>query len=169
MKFWKLSLLTTLAFFSVASMVLYTACTQDPCSTLVCKNGGPCASGLCHCASGYEGADCSVKSISRYLGVYKGVTTCNQGTPDSDMVSVFPTADSMNVLVVQKSNIADTMTGSVTTTQTNGTINIPPVTANNYQKTVTISLNGNQLSMFINEITDVANNVHNNCTFVGGK
>lgn len=169
MKFWKLSLLTILTFFSVASIVLYSACTKDPCSTLTCKNGGSCASGLCHCASGYEGSDCSVRSISRYLGTYKGISACNQNTPDSDVVYILPTADSMGVLVIQQSNATDTLAGTVSTTESDGSIIVPPVTADNYQKNITISLNGNKLSIFSNEITDVANNVHNNCTFVGGK
>jgi hypothetical protein len=169
MKFWKQTLLTTLAFFGIATTVLYTACEQDPCNTLVCLNGGSCSSGLCQCPTGYEGSNCSTRTISRYLGTYIGSTTCNMSTAVPDTVVVWPSKDSMSVVVLQYSNITDTLMGTVATTETNGTITFPSDSSNNYLKNITASLDGTKLTLFTNEITDVANNVQNNCTFIGTK
>lgn len=42
--------------------MLFLACQKegnDPCIDIVCLNGGFCANGLCNCAEGYTGSDCS--------------------------------------------------------------------------------------------------------------
>lgn len=61
------------AFFTLGafSLATYTACTKDekdPCLNVKCLNGGTCASGLCNCATGYEGDSCSIVSRTKFLG-----------------------------------------------------------------------------------------------------
>lgn len=77
MKKLKSILLSAFAFLAVGSIVLGTSCEQDPCTQLTCQNGGRCQSGTCDCPAGYEGSECEIKSTSRFIGVYKGVTRCN--------------------------------------------------------------------------------------------
>lgn len=74
MKFWKHSLATAFLFIGISTAVTYTACTQDSCSTLKCRNNGTCADGFCRCPEGYEGTQCEIASIDRFLGVYDGYT-----------------------------------------------------------------------------------------------
>jgi EGF-like domain len=38
--------------------VIYSSCSKDPCSGVICLNGGSCAAGKCICASGYTGETC---------------------------------------------------------------------------------------------------------------
>jgi len=170
MKFWKHTLITAIAFFSIAAMVFYTACTKDPCNTLVCKNGGACVSGLCQCPAGYEDAECGTRSVLRYLGHYTGYTTCNSTITVADTVDIYPTTDSVDVAVIQHSNISDTLIGTVSTNPSGtGSITIPTDSISNYTRSVVITLNANQLSIFSTQITngDLSSKV--NCTFSGSK
>jgi hypothetical protein len=167
MKFWKQTLLTTLVFFSVAAMVFYTSCVKDPCNNLVCKNGGACVSGLCQCPAGYEDAQCGTLSILRYLGTYGGYTTCNNNSTVTDTVNVYPTTDSLRVVVIQRSNITDTLLGTVSTTSSNSMIVIPADSSSNIVKNITITLKGNQLTVFTQQI--INGNTSSNCTFVGSR
>ncbi|MBS1585803.1 MAG: hypothetical protein JSS82_09675 [Bacteroidetes bacterium] len=58
----------------VFAAVLYVSCKKkttlstDNCANIACKNGGSCTQGFCSCPDGYELADCSKPSLSRYLG-----------------------------------------------------------------------------------------------------
>ncbi len=60
--------------FSVAYM---SSCTRTPqefpysCNYVVCYNGGHCDSAKCKCPVGYEGKDCSVKTVDHFYGYWK--------------------------------------------------------------------------------------------------
>jgi hypothetical protein len=63
--------ITLFSFLSVG----YMACSKeqpvtsnDPCSKMVCKNGGVCFKGGCTCPAGYEGDSCQIIWITPYLG-----------------------------------------------------------------------------------------------------
>lgn len=63
-----------LSCIMVFAAVLYVSCKKktylstDNCANIVCKNEGTCTQGFCSCPNGYELADCSKPSLSRYLG-----------------------------------------------------------------------------------------------------
>ncbi len=46
--------------FSLATMLLFAACTEDACKTNppVCKSGAGCLNGACVCPNGFAGMDC---------------------------------------------------------------------------------------------------------------
>jgi hypothetical protein len=49
----------------------------DPCKNVTCKNGGVCADGKCSCPPGYEGTNCETLSKDKFIGNYKGTSSCN--------------------------------------------------------------------------------------------
>ena len=52
--------LKTILFISI---IAFQGCKKDPCSNVVCLNGGFCANGDCNCPLGYEGSDCSIEKM----------------------------------------------------------------------------------------------------------
>jgi hypothetical protein len=74
MKFWKHTLISTLAFIGVSSTVLYTACEKDSCLALKCRNGAVCVDGFCQCLEGFEGSECTLWASARFTGRYYGST-----------------------------------------------------------------------------------------------
>jgi hypothetical protein len=61
-------LLASIAALGMFSTVL-TSCKSDPCdpSTIVCKNNATCLEGVCQCTSGFEGTNCEILSLSKFL------------------------------------------------------------------------------------------------------
>lgn len=65
-------------FFLLVLTVLFS-CTKDdspspitdPCTGIVCKNGGHCANGSCVCAAGYKGSDCSLQITPTKITITK--------------------------------------------------------------------------------------------------
>ena len=53
---------------------VYVSCTKPgpkpSCNGVVCKNGGYCNRGACTCSVGWEGTDCGIESIARYIGTW---------------------------------------------------------------------------------------------------
>lgn len=88
MKFWKHSLLAACSFLAIASMVTYSSCVNDSCKAIVCRNGGTCADEFCTCPSGYEGTQCEIKSMEKFVGFYDGITKVNQQTVIIDSANV---------------------------------------------------------------------------------
>lgn len=58
----------------VAILIGFTiwSCAKDPCSGVVCKNGGACLDGNCICPMGYNGADCSQQLRVQFVGDFVG-------------------------------------------------------------------------------------------------
>ncbi|WP_118974417.1 calcium-binding EGF-like domain-containing protein [Taibaiella koreensis] len=99
MKNWKSILVTVFSFFAIASMVLFNSCVKDPCSDLACKNGGSCSDGYCQCPTGFEGAECEIKTASRFIGKWAGSTRCNNFPIISDTVDVSLVSEPDQVLL----------------------------------------------------------------------
>lgn len=90
MKFWRQILVTASLFTAIISAAVLTSCEKNSCDGVTCLNGGSCGSGVCTCPAGYEGAQCEFKSIDRFLGIYGGYTTCNNGAHIIDTVTIVP-------------------------------------------------------------------------------
>ena len=88
MKFWKLTLISTIAFIGIAFTMLYSSCADDSCTKLKCRNGGTCANEKCKCPTGYEGTQCELLAANRFRGFYKGITQINQFPPFIDSATV---------------------------------------------------------------------------------
>ena len=67
-----------LAFCS--SILLLTACSSDKCKNVSCQNGGTCDNGTCNCPNGYEGTDCGLLSIQKFLGSWAASDVCTTGS-----------------------------------------------------------------------------------------
>src|SRR5690242_8233152 len=63
-----------------ASLLLIAACSSDKCKNVNCQNGGTCDNGTCNCTNGYEGTDCSVLSIQKFIGLWAAGDVCTTGT-----------------------------------------------------------------------------------------
>ena len=66
-------------FFGIATLMLgmffFQSCT-DACKDVECLNGGVCDEGDCVCAKGYESADCSVESRTKFIGSWSFLDAC---------------------------------------------------------------------------------------------
>lgn len=72
MKKYRLQLST--AIFTILTFV-YTGCGKDKpytyvdeCAGVECLNGGTCLDGTCQCPNGFEGDNCEVKWLAKYIG-----------------------------------------------------------------------------------------------------
>ena len=72
-----------------------TSCNSDPCSGLICKNGGTCAKGICDCPAGYTGPKCDTAYSKQFVGTYPGTDAASAGSP-ATLDTVIITADSVN-------------------------------------------------------------------------
>ena len=181
MKFWKVTLLTTVLFFAFSITVLYTACEKDPCNNVTCFNGGSCGNGICQCPTGFENVQCQDKAVTRYLGKYAGYTNCN--TPQEVIDSAFVYPDTSNakmvnyVWVVWKSILPKVLHGYVYFNESAYTIVVPNDVTTNYLKIYTITLQNygnamdNKLSIHSYEKNTMVpgDTVVNQCSFLGFK
>jgi hypothetical protein len=142
MKFWKHTLITALAFFGVASIVLYSSCTDDSCTRLKCRNGGTCIDGFCKCPSGYEGQQCETAVSDKFIGRYYGNTKCS-GVPQDiiDSAVVFH-SNGPDRIGIFRFAVPDTFYATVTST---GLVN-PDASANNGAN-VTITLENDRIGL----------------------
>jgi hypothetical protein len=58
----------------ILSIVVLVAwgCTKNPCTGVVCKNGGACIDGNCICPMGYNGTDCGQQIRNQFIGDFVG-------------------------------------------------------------------------------------------------
>src|SRR5690606_27327026 len=84
---WKSILMAMAGFFAISGMVVLSSCEQDPCTDLLCQNNAACVDGHCQCPTGYEGAECSITSASRFVGSYEGIVRCDQHSAKVDTVN----------------------------------------------------------------------------------
>lgn len=114
MKRWKLSLLTLSLFAMLSGLVLFSACEQDPCTELKCKNGSACTEGFCRCPTGYEGAECEYKTSWRVLGTFIGYNHCDDLPALNDTLDVRQVAEPNIVeLSLRRNNAAEILRGTV--------------------------------------------------------
>lgn len=116
----KSTLLAVLAFFAISSTVLFSSCEQDPCVDLNCQNGGSCSDGFCQCPEGYEGAECEIKTASKFVGKYSGSLRCDQFPIDFNRIEIV-LAEDPNIITLMmgagNTSILD-MTGKAETPET---------------------------------------------------
>ncbi len=93
MKRWKLSLLTLSLSLTAFGLVLFGSCETDPCTQLSCKNGSACTEGYCRCPTGYEGAECEIKTSAKFIGTYIGYNHCDDYPALNDTLDVYQVAE----------------------------------------------------------------------------
>lgn len=164
MKFWKHSIITALAFFGIASTVLFTACEEDSCLKLTCKNGGSCADGYCRCPSGFEGSECETKSATKFLGRFVGTTKCDNFPTLVDTMDIFMKAEPSLVGMVRRGNVTDTIYGNA-----NGMfVNVAEVALGNYRKYVSAHIELKKFTFYVEEVQNINDlTTKQVCTFIG--
>jgi len=175
MKFWKLTLLSALAFFAISTIVLYSACTVDPCIDLKCANGGACINGYCSCPTGYEGAQCDQMTNTKFLGTYTGNTSCNALPAIFDTAVIYLDQFPLNMGVVFLSHKNDSLWQNDTLhgTINGGAIVIPDFSKPRYSRHVTVTMrSATQVVLYDEEIHVVGGGINVDtqktvCTFYG--
>lgn len=66
-------LVTATVMLLIFFAVVYTSCRRDPCTKMVCYNGGVCSRGTCLCPTGFTGSLCQYTSIVYYNNTYTPV------------------------------------------------------------------------------------------------
>jgi hypothetical protein len=156
MKLWKHTLISALAFFSVCTMVVYSACDRDSCLTLKCSHNAPCVNGFCQCPTGYEGTQCEKRVLDRYVGTYIGNTQCN-GAP--------PVIDTLWVTPITNPNVIDFRRYRDYEHVYHGVIDGDNViVTDSMNSTVKVTVNVNKITV---NIENTANGQSSSCTFVG--
>lgn len=169
MKYWKLTLLTICSFFTISATVLISSCEKDPCTELKCKNGSACTEGFCRCQTGYEGAECELKIIDRFLGTYYGYNHCGEESALLDTLDVYQIA-SPNVVefALRHSNPGEKIRGTVGGTVEGYTITVPDDESGTGVRKVNAVVDHNQITLFIERDIDFNNpGFKSVCTFVG--
>ncbi|MBS1629979.1 MAG: hypothetical protein JST27_07955 [Bacteroidetes bacterium] len=93
MKRWKLSLLSLTLSLTAFGLVLFGSCEVDPCTQLSCKNGSACTEGYCRCPTGYEGAECEIKTSQKFIGTFIGYNHCDDYPAMNDTLVVYQVAE----------------------------------------------------------------------------
>jgi len=104
MQFLKKIILSTTTLFTFSAMQLLSSCApKNSCDTLVCQNGGTCASEFCSCVTGYDGAQCENKITDRYIGTYAGNTRPRNGqATHKDTVDVYVSANPLTLSLLRR-------------------------------------------------------------------
>jgi hypothetical protein len=156
------SFLTLGAFTSV----FMVSCNPDPCRDVVCTNG-VCddVTGACKCDAGYEGADCSTRTKTKFLGSYVGNGSDDQGGTYNNWKLTITETDTTSITAATFTlyNAANAQqmqfTGSVST---NGII-----TLNNMNTTNFMYTNGSG-SVILGTSSSTANLTFKEADFPGG-
>ncbi len=96
---------TSLFTIGIFAAVLYTSCTKDACSGVVCQNGGTCSGGTCTCPNGFSGTHCETAWSTPYVGTWTVNETC--GGVNSTPYQVIITANSANPTQLLISNLGN--------------------------------------------------------------
>jgi hypothetical protein len=139
MKFWKYTLVASVAIMGISATMFSASCSKDSCESLQCKNGGTCAAGFCSCPTGYEGAECETKVTARYIGTYAGGTLPANGQPyHLDTVDVYVTAEPYTLSAVRRERPDEVFTGTLE--PENNTIAVDDVVNGSSKKVITLTL-----------------------------
>ena len=64
----------------VMLLLCLSSCQLDECMNLECLNTGRCIGGACDCAQGFEGINCNIREIDKFLGAFtQGRVDCGTG------------------------------------------------------------------------------------------
>lgn len=163
MQFWKSTLFTVAAFLGITSTVLYTSCEKDSCTDLRCKNGGSCAEGFCRCTTGFEGAECEIKTAARFLGTYYGYTHCDQDPSLLDTMVIYIRQEPNVLEFYRYGNPTDVITGLP-----EGQTIVVQQQGSKYV-TVKLDVNNNEINFHVEQPASTQPAGKSVCNFVGYK
>jgi len=163
MKFWKSILLSVCSFLAVATTVTYTSCEKDACTDLTCRNGGACAEGFCRCKTGFEGTECELRVVTRFVGTYIGYNHCYNSPALIDTMDVYVKTEPNIVGFYRRS---DSSVNKMEGVAVGNNIIVDDFTSGNYRRNITGIVDGNELTVR-DEVYQ--NGKKTTCNFVGTK
>jgi hypothetical protein len=128
-------LLASILTMSAFTATIMTSCNPDACQDVICSNGGTCTDGACSCPSGYEGASCDTRTITKYLGSYVGNGTDDNGGVYTSWKLVIAQTDTTSTtnatfVLLNSSNVQQlSFTGTISS---NGIISLDNKTTTNF-------------------------------------
>ncbi len=84
---------------AAALLITISACDRKTCQNVACPVGQGCNNGQCYCADGYEGADCLVPSVDKYVDNYRNwnvTETCYTSSPNFPSYTAYFVHNSSN-------------------------------------------------------------------------
>ncbi len=171
MKNLKKGLLALAAVIGTSSTLFMASCEKDSCTTLKCKNGGTCADNFCRCPTGYEGAECEIKTAQKFIGKWPGLVRCNAAGAKDSLGPTF--SDTLTIFMAQEPNrlgltryraYGDTTYG----TASGGEIVFAPQFTDSFRRQQSLVLNDKNIDFLIITTRDTTNPAtQSNCRFVG--
>ncbi len=110
-----------LSMVALATVLFFNSCTDDPCKDVVCVNGD-CVSGTCACDLGYEGSDCSVKSVTKFVGAYSAIDVCSSGTYQYNSTIAASSTTINGLIITNFGGFGSTLTAIATVDGSNVTV-----------------------------------------------
>jgi hypothetical protein len=124
------------AGFLAALLSLSSCAPKSGCDTLVCQNGGTCASDFCSCPTGFDGAQCENLITDRYIGTYAGWTRPRDGQPQHrDTVDLYKNEKGILEMSVVRRREPNTIYLGTLDAQ-NDQLNISEIISENNKRTV---------------------------------
>lgn len=164
MKRIKIIFTTTIAFFVIASAVLFNACNTDPCKSIVCKNNGVCRDGKCKCVTGFEGPFCEFKMNEKFLGTWDGYYRCNGLSPKLRTLVIAPEPQPNKVTIYNVFDQINYMTATVDVDK----LEMDKQTVGKYEYSGNGFLEGPDLTLFVQQL-NLLDTTFNSCVYNGRK
>lgn len=178
MKFWKQIALSLTLAGSVAGIAFLSSCEKNSCDGVICYNGGSCGHGVCTCPEGWEDPQCGTRTIARYVGVYAGFTTCDNGGPTIDTVRIVEGSQGISTVDVHFLSIdPKVLHGYVENNESTYSITVTnndssKAGSKEYLRVFAISLQSDKtlkLHEYVHNITNVGDTDNHTCDFIGYK
>jgi hypothetical protein len=107
------------------------SCKKDPCKNVTCQNGGTCQDGNCRCSLPWEGSKCEVDARDKFVGFYRGTTSCEGGS-EEEVFSITKSSTTATRIIIGRGIYADLTCSSA--------FDIPPQTG--YVNGTAATING---------------------------
>lgn len=150
----------------VFAVLFLGSCKKDACEYADCRNGAKCDVGFCTCADFYEGERCEFKMSEKWVGTFKGKTSCLSSDSVVATISINESSSKIGTLIFDGGNYIGQITGSTT-------VAIPIQTYYDALIGSNVVVQGNAemadltISLYLTRITSTGSSTI--CTFTGTK
>ena len=150
----------------IVFVLFLVGCKKDLCEYADCRNGAKCDAGFCTCADFYEGDRCEFKMAEKWVGTFKGKTSCLSYDSVAASISINESSSKLGTLIFDGGNYIGNITGSKT-------VAIPIQTYFDALSGANVVVQGNAemsditIRLYITRITSAGSSTI--CTFVGTK
>ncbi len=171
MKNLKNGLLALVAVIGTSFTLFLASCEKDSCTSLKCQNGGTCADNFCRCPTGFEGAECEIKTAQKFIGKWPGLVRCNAANKKDSLSPNY--ADTLTIFLAKEPNRLglvrfraplDTVYGTAMGSE----ILFEVQTNDAYRRQYALALNDQNIDFLTITTGDTANiATQYNCRFIG--